>query len=99
LAKQKKCNGNDCGFAHLGTALSLHPHLYCIVSVVESIEDRQENARTERKFCSQLCQSFRATGQTQGEINGPIMNKSGRIYENRGLFLPETFKHKVGVNI
>ena len=31
FGKTKSPNGNDCCFAHLGTNLSLHPHLHCIV--------------------------------------------------------------------
>jgi hypothetical protein len=28
---QRNPNWDDCGFAHLGQNLSLHPHLHCIV--------------------------------------------------------------------
>jgi hypothetical protein len=89
LAKPKKCKWNDCGFAHLGQQLSLHPHLHCIVPGGGINRDGQwKNTRTDKfLFPVKLCQSFRANIAPNSKRNHlSNTNKSGRIYGKPGLF-------------
>jgi hypothetical protein len=85
----KKCKWNDCGFAHLGTAIEL-AHLHCIVPVVESIE--MGSGKTQEPMVNS-CSPSKALSKVLGTNIAPNSTKSPiqyesnkRIYGKPGLF-------------